>query len=212
MRTVLAWVVIVSLGYVLAETVYDRIITQSGRLVVQRDVQDPQTVLLEWTGEVAHPMAERIRTAFSENRQTANRFVLVLNSQGGALLEGSRVIQIMQTMQRTHTVDTVVKSYEQCASMCVPIFLAGDVRLAAPNSRWLFHEVRLADAIDGEERPLAPDDQAAITDDFVERFLARDGISRPWLAKMREQIRGRDYWVSGAELFEERTGIVTRLL
>ncbi|MEM8628139.1 MAG: peptidase, partial [Pseudomonadota bacterium] len=115
-------------------------------------------------------------------------------------------------MQRTHLVDTVVQAGDRCASMCVPIYLQGDVRAASHYSQFMFHEVRLADPIDGKPQPIDPREQSVITDGFVARFLDRRGVSKQWLARTREKMRGRDYWTTGERLMAEKSGIVTDLI
>lgn len=47
------------------------------------------------------------------------------------------------------------------------------------------------------------------TDDFFRNDI---GIRGVWLARMREKIPGRDIWMSGQQLVDERSGIVDRLI
>ena len=50
------------------------------------------------------------------------------------------------------------------------------------------------------------------TDDLFRNDIGIRGVSRVWLARMREKIPDRDIWMSGQQLVEERSGIVDRLV
>jgi ATP-dependent protease ClpP protease subunit len=66
--------------------------------------------------------------------------VLFLDSAGGQVEEGDRVIEILNEIKKGHQLITVVLHGKLCASMCIPIFLQGHDRLAARASLWIFHE------------------------------------------------------------------------
>src|SRR4029077_6748174 len=73
---------------------------------------------------------------------TLNRVVLFLDSAGGKVDDGDRVIEVLNEIKLRHQLITVVPHGKLCASMCIPIFLQGEDRIAARASIWLFHEGR----------------------------------------------------------------------
>jgi hypothetical protein len=60
-----------------------------------------------------------------------NRVVLFLDSAGGKVDDGDRVIEVLNEIKLRHQLITVVPHGKLCASMCIPIFLQGEDRLAA---------------------------------------------------------------------------------
>lgn len=180
-----------------------------GTLSVERETD---RVVLSWRGKVDAPMAQRIEEAFRSHAGETRRFVLSLHSPGGSLEHGREVIRIIKGMQRTHDVDTVVERRNACASMCVPIYLAGHRRTADRRARFMFHEVSFRESV-SEEKAAAP--KIAIeraTDSFFARDLAVPEVNAEWLKGMRRAIRGKDVWRTGEQLMDERAGIVQQLL
>jgi ATP-dependent protease ClpP protease subunit len=86
-------------------------------------------------------MGDDLRAALGEYGTTLNRVVLFLDSAGGQVEEGNRVIEALNEIKLRHQLITVVPHGKLCASMCIPIFLQGEDRLAARASVWIFHEV-----------------------------------------------------------------------
>src|SRR5262249_6779829 len=82
----------------------------------------------------------------------SQRVVLFLDSAGGQVDEGDRVIEVLKEIKQRHQLITVVPDGKLCASMCIPIFLQGEDRLAARASLWIFHEAaqRQANGQQGE--------------------------------------------------------------
>lgn len=180
-----------------------------GTLSVERE---SGRVVLSWRGKVDAPMAQRIEEAFRGHAGETRRFVISLHSPGGSLEHGREVIRVIKAMQRTHDVDTVVERRNACASMCVPIYLAGHQRTADRRARFMFHEVSFRDSV-SEEKAMAP--KIAIeraTDQFFARDLSVPEVSSEWLQRMRRAVRGKDVWRTGEQLVEERSGIVQQLL
>ncbi len=96
--------------------------------------------------------------------------------------------------------------------MCVPIFLQGENRLAHPSSRWLFHEPRAFDIVTDETTHTSVRETEQMTQQFLRRYFTGSEVSRTWVANTREKMRGRDYWRSGQQLVDERSGIIQQLL
>ena len=108
--------------------------------------------------------------------------------------------------------------------MCVPIFLAGAERMADPEAYFMFHQASLnSSARENIKRKQFSESETArfsqavkvietqVTDDFFRNDIGIRGVSGVWLARMREKIPGRDIWMSGQQLVDERSGIVDRL-
>ena len=122
-------------------------------------------------------------------------------------------------------IDTLVQKTGVCASMCVPIFLAGAERMADPEAYFMFHQASLnSSARENIQRKQFSESETArfsqavkvietqVTDDFFRNDIGMRGISAVWVAGMREKIQGRDIWMSGQQLVDERSGIVDRLI
>ena len=100
---------------------------------------------MRWKGEVRRGMAEKIHAAFEKHKLSHSVIRLVIDSPGGSVREGERVIRVLQAIKATHRLSTVVMPGKRCGSMCVFIYVQGEKRFAAPASIWLFHEVSRSD-------------------------------------------------------------------
>jgi hypothetical protein len=58
-----------------------------------------------------------------------NRVALFLDSAGGRVDDGDRLIEALNEIKLRHQLITVVPHGKLCASMCIPIFLQGEDRL-----------------------------------------------------------------------------------
>jgi ATP-dependent protease ClpP protease subunit len=157
--------------------------------------EEPSRIVLGWSGPVREPMSERVAAALDRYKADQRRLVLILNSPGGSIEHGRRVVAAIRA--RGRAIDTLVQKAGVCASMCVPIFLAGTKRMADPEA--LFS--RAVKAIETQA-----------TDDFFRNDIGIRGINMVWLARMREKISGRDVWMSGQQLADEGSGIVDHLI
>lgn len=186
----------------------DNIFAGRGTLTIDAEAG---TVLLRWRGSIEAPMLARLDEAFRAHRDNQARFVLALASPGGKVDHGADVVRLIKAMQRTHAVDTVVEGRSVCASMCVPVYLAGSRRTASPAARFMFHEVSFTDS-----ETLKRSDVPAVaiqrsTDQLFDRYFRVAGVDESWITDMRKAMRGRDVWRTAAELVEERSGIVQQL-
>ena len=186
-----------------------RIFHLGARLVVTEEAGG--TVRFSWRSPVAAPMARRFEDAFAQWRGRAERIIIDLNSPGGSLAEGRAVISVIEEMKRSHLVETRVGPGRSCLSMCVPIFLKGDVRTAAPSSRWMFHEPAAMDAVTGEEVEIPEFEKRYASDRFVREYFVASDMDPVWLDGLLEEWRGRDVWRTGRELMDEGSGIIQRL-
>jgi hypothetical protein len=186
----------------------DTLWSARGELTVE---ERPGEVVLRWRGLIEAPLAARLDEAYRAHGAGTRRFVLALHSPGGTLEHGRDVIGQIKRMQRTHMVDTVVEARRSCGSMCVPVYLAGQRRTAAPQARFMFHEVSFRDSHSGKVEMVPKDAIGRATDQFFERYLKPAGVDSRWLADMREAVRGRDVWRTAQQLVEQRAGVVHEL-
>ena len=107
---------------------YQKVYENKGRLQVS--VKD-EIAFLSWHTGVDLPMARRMIEAFDANKDKVKRVVIDLSSPGGSLYEGAEVVKVIEHMKKTHKIDTHVGRKGICLSMCVPIFLQGQKRIAA---------------------------------------------------------------------------------
>lgn len=175
-----------------------------GALRVDSPVNQPGLVFLHWNGSIAAPMRDRIQLAFDAFRSSRKRFVLVMNSGGGVVSEGEKVIALLQEIRRTHQLDTAVQRGGVCGSMCVPIYLQGQTRYGARTSSWLFHEITRRG-----ERPFAKKKVDGRYVDLIEKYWIPAGVSRAWIDRMLPLAEGHDYWQTGQELLTDKAGIIT---
>jgi hypothetical protein len=101
--------------------------------------------------------------------------VLFLNSDGGEVNEGDRVIHLLDGIKPTHRLITVVLDGSLCASMCIPVFLQGDDRLAARTSRWIFHEAA-RQGVNQKER-------MEETLRLLQKYYLAAGVSPGWIKR-----------------------------
>jgi ATP-dependent protease ClpP protease subunit len=154
-------------------------------------------------------MAQFLSNEFAKYRDLTQKMVLILNSPGGSVEEGERVIDVLRDIRLTHRLETAVFQGATCASMCVPIFLQGRERYAAGSSLWVFHE---ASAVaDGDEGRAVADDEETLR--LFRSYYVRAGVRVAWLNEVLAKIaNGHNFWQTGQQLMAANTGIITREL
>ena len=180
---------------------------------------EPSRIVLTWSGPVTEPMRDDVIAALDRFKTDRRPIVIALNSPGGSVAYGRTVAVAIRNAAQEHLIDTLVEQGGVCASMCVPIYLAGAERLAHPTARFMFHMASL--------NPTGPAtaqrDEAAVskyrkaietlaTDDLYANDIGTHGVNAAWLAQMRKRIDGRDVWVTGQQLVDEGSGIVNKLV
>jgi ATP-dependent protease ClpP protease subunit len=117
---------------------------------------------------------------------------LYLNTPGGALISGMAIIQAMRDSKATIT--TILNP--QAFSMGALMFLAGDQKIAPPNSILMFHNYSGGMSGKGNEQVA---ELSAINSWFEE---AMHNICAPFLTKkeLRDVLQGKDLWMGGAEI------------
>lgn len=187
----------------------ERRIMAEGRVVAI--TREGEAVVLAWRGPVETPMARKLEAAISATRGETARYILRLDSPGGAVIEGRAVIEALERLKATHALETHVASGDDCLSMCVPIFLAGDVRRAGRAARFMFHEPSAYDAITGERAREPAFERRRDADRFFRRHFDASPMDPAWRERLRSEWVGRDVWKSGADLVAEGSGVVTDL-
>ncbi|MBR0754715.1 ATP-dependent Clp protease proteolytic subunit [Bradyrhizobium jicamae] len=189
--------------------------------------EEADRIVLGWSGPVQEPMSEHLTAAFDRYGADRRRLVLVLNSPGGSVEHGRKVVAAIRARDRA--IDTLVQKAGVCASMCVPIFLAGSRRIADPEAYFMFHQVSLNSSAkenikeNGKGRELSDVEKASyarvvksietqVTDEFFRNDIGIRGVNVAWLARMRQKISGRDVWMSGQQLVDEGSGIIDSLV
>ena len=178
-----------------------------GTLRVVSPHQHAGTVFLHWEGTIAAPMADQIDTAFQAFASTRRRFVLFLNTGGGSVLEGEKVIAVLQKIKRTHQLDTSVSQGSRCGSMCIPVYLQGRSRFAGRSSSWLFHEVTRPGAQYGSTKRVAESYRR-----LIDKYWVPAGVSQTWIERMLVETNNHDWWQTGNDLIADKAGIITHAL
>ena len=92
--------------------------------------------------------------------------------------------------------------------MCVFIYVQGQKRAGALSSTWMFHEValqhRVTKKVIGFDRPMFVA--------LVDNYLRPAGVSEAWIAQMMPRTVQSDYWQTGENLVNEKSGIITNVL
>jgi hypothetical protein len=162
--------------------------------------EEDSTLYIDWSAPILAGMADYLRTALGKYGTLSHRVVLFLNSAGGQVEEGDRVIQILNEAKQTHRLVTQVLDGNLCASMCIPIFLQGDDRFAARASNWIFHEATRPGA-NGKER-------TDITWCLFRKYYVPAGVSMDWLKSIVPIIQHANLSQTGSDLISAKTGII----
>ena len=180
----------------------------SGQLRLSKSRRHPEVLIMRWKGEVRRGMAEKIHAAFEKHKLSHSVIRLVIDSPGGSVREGERVIQVLQTIKATHRLSTVIMPGKRCGSMCVFIYVQGEKRFAAPASIWLFHEVSRSDK---HTRKIYALDRGQ-WERLIEKYWLPAGVNPTWIAEMKQHTFQTDYYQTGKDLLQQHSGIVHKAL
>jgi len=168
----------------------------------------PDILVMVWKGIIGKGMSEQVRAAFDKAKDKTTAVVLRIDSPGGSVAEGERVIAVLQDIKRTHKLITSVAAGKRCGSMCVFIYVQGQKRLAAPASLWLFHEVSHMDHAHRSVVSLDRDRWLAL----VDKYWVPAGVSQAWIDKVKAHAVETDVWESGSDLLREGANLIQRPL
>lgn len=179
-----------------------------------RTVPDKDLIYLKWRGKIAAPMANRISEALAAHEGDGSKIILSLSSPGGSVDEGAKVIRLLRAIREKHALVTSVDAGAMCASMCVPVYLQGQQRIAAADADFMFHKVVFRDFFSNERDSSVPAASIdAETDHFFEAYFVAAGVSPTWTQKLRSEIAGgNEVWKTGRELVDEKSGIVQEVM
>jgi hypothetical protein len=172
-----------------------------------RYLPDTQVLKIKWTGKIKQPMAAELEDVIAKwHGRATGGFELILDSGGGKMREGRKVIALLQKLKQTRRLATTIFAGRKCGSSCVPIFLQGQTRAAAAATLWLFHEVGKTDPKSKKLIGLRPER----TQHYFQAYFVPAGVPRIWLDRLSKRIRGRDLWMTGREVFETGSNIINR--
>ena len=183
----------------------DAPVTCGRSLVAASDSVRAEMLRLSWSGTITDPMSECILGEFEKAKSKTRRVVLNLDSKGGDLGAADRTIAALKKIRETHYLETMVSQGGTCGSACIPVFLAGERRWGALTSSWLFHEV--GRWIDPQRRNLTTDREK--TERVFQEYFLPAGVSEAWLKRLRPLIQHSDYWQTGQNLWEDKSGVIT---
>jgi hypothetical protein len=171
--------------------------------VLSLDFDQPNGRLeIDWSGLIVAGVADELRASVAKYGTAVKRVVLFLDSAGGRVDEGDRVIAVLNEIKQSHRLATVVPHGKLCASMCIPIFLQGDDRFSARASLWIFHEVSQPQANGGQRTDMTE------TWRLFRKYYGSAGVSMHWLKSIAPMIKGADLWQTGGDLIDAKTGII----
>ena len=183
-----------------------------GDLSIRNADSSGDVLAVHWDGRIAPPLLRKLDRALGAHGSGKRRLVLSLNSPGGWVVYGKRVIKRLRALRASYAVDTVVERGMRCASMCVDVFLQGQNRFAHPDARFMIHEVGARSALTNKKGTLSVEEIQKRTERNLQDHFVPAGVRPEWLAKLHERIRDRDLRLTARELVDEKSGIVTRLL
>jgi hypothetical protein len=165
------------------------------------------TLYVSWTGPIQDPMSECIWAEFEKAKAavTTRAVLLTLDSPGGYIPMMERTISVLREVRKTHRLDTMVHRGKTCGSACIPVFLAGQRRRGALTSAWLFHEVGRWTGKEGKRMTT----NRALTERVFQDYYLPAGVSEKWLNRLRLLIQHSDYWQTGQNLWDDKSGIIT---
>ena len=170
--------------------------------------REGDVVFMHWDGAVDPPKARALSSAWRKEGP-ASALVLTLNSPGGSVDEGEDVIRWLNRLHTKTNVITHVGLDGYCASMCVPIFLAGEQRSAAASSTFVFHQAYSVDRVTGEKAFVFSGDEQLMASQVFHQFLRKSAMDEAWGGRLEAAIRDdQEVWKSGRELKRERSNIV----
>ncbi len=199
---------LIAIAGVMAWQHQQRLFEDQGRLTVEKS---GDAALFSWNSSIELPMARRLSEAFEKSKGEVKRIVIDLNSPGGSLYEGREVIKVIDRMKQTHQVETHVGAKRICLSMCVPIYLQGQRRLASKSARFMFHEPFHADYFTGEEVKKPEFERKYFARQFFEQYFTNSQMDPVWRAQLEKEWKGREIWKTGRQLHNEKSNIVTEL-
>ena len=156
------------------------------------------------TGAILPPMVDDLAVLL-HSIPLDRKVILDLDSAGGEMEEGNKIIALVGQERKRRHIDTLVWYGHLCASMCIPICLQGEKRHGAALSVWMFHPAHKEDS---------PFPSSAATATILSDLVSY-GMNREWLEALdRRDVFSTpgEFWISGADLYAQGAGVITDLL
>ena len=167
-------------------------------------IEEGDVTAIAITGAILPPMATDL-AALLRAVPHDRKVILDLDSAGGEMDEGKKVIALIMRERKRRHVDTLVWYGHLCASMCIPIYLQGEKRHAAALSVWMFHPAHKAHS---------PFPSVAATAAILNDMVSY-GMNWEWLEALDKRdvfSTPGEFWISGADLYAQGAGVITDLL
>ncbi len=162
-------------------------------------------MVIKLTGNIAQPLASEFFEIYKKVPRDLN-VVIDLDSMGGDQNEGQKILEFIRTEKASgRKISTFVANGNRCGSMCVLLFVQGEIRNAGERSMFMFHGVTPA---------LSNIPDEIMTNRMFNLFLD-SGVTSEWLEVMKKRgvfTEPGEYWISGEELVQEKSNVVTKLL
>lgn len=176
------------------------------KLTNAKGAQDQAIYVLTIKGTIASPMAQMVEAELA--KATANQSLLLrLNSEGGSVTEGEKIIALLQKEKDLkRDLRSSVMNGEICASMCVFIYVQGTKRYAGEVASFMFHGATQF-ATTNIPDPWKTREQL--------HTFTKAGVSSTWLNRLWDEgafTKPGAYWMSGKDLIDAQSGVVTDLL
>lgn len=159
--------------------------------------------VLRIEGNIVPPLAEEFKAAISQF-PAGRRVIMDFHSPGGMHTEGVKIIEAIKEARKSISIDSFVDNGALCASMCIPLFMQGEKRVAGARSSFMFH---------GAAPWYTNTPTPSVTKEYTQSLLDA-GVSGEWLQKLWDLgvfSEPMEYWASGEDLFNENSGVVTSL-
>jgi ATP-dependent protease ClpP protease subunit len=175
-----------------------------GKVEYQDTTEDNKAyVVIRISGTISYPMSGEV-ASFLAKLPARVPLMLHLNSQGGSVQEGRKIIALLQAEKAQRQVWTLVRNGETCGSMCVPLFMQGSRRLSAETAAFMFH---------GATTGYTNVPEAAKTQEIIE-IMTDAGASKAWFEELKKTgvftLPG-EYWISAKSLVDEGSQVITEL-
>lgn len=168
-------------------------------------VEKESDITLELHDVIQHPAAREFEDSLGFLKK--NKEVIIdLSSGGGSVEEGYKIITFVNKIKTLgFKVKTRIQNGRMCGSMCVPVFLSADIREAAPTSAFMFHGVTTGWSTKPNKQ--STDElffymkSRGLSESFESYLWSEEALSAPG-----------EYWLTGNELMELNSGIITKLM
>ncbi|MFN7728924.1 MAG: ATP-dependent Clp protease proteolytic subunit [Bdellovibrio sp.] len=170
------------------------------------DAKDQPLYVLRIQGAIAWPMADKLEQILAPLKPK-QPLLIILNSNGGAANEGLKLIALLTAEKRNgRKILTSVENGTTCASMCVMLYAQGENRYAGEASMFMFH---------GATRHEMTNVPNELKTREMLQILIDAGVSKKWIDQLwalKVFTLPGSYWMSGRELVDAGSNLVTRAI